>query len=64
MIAILHYPTIQIHNGEWLRNAILYWDKIADIVPRSQFEDSNSNDVEYLRSILLMLSTIEMLGES
>lgn len=31
--AILYYPTIDIPNKEWLRHALLYWDKISSIVP-------------------------------
>jgi Family of unknown function (DUF6236) len=31
----LYYPTINIGNEEWLKNAILYWDRVETIVPRS-----------------------------
>ena len=30
---ILYYPTINIQDGTWLRNAILYWDEVSSIVP-------------------------------
>lgn len=26
---ILYYPTIKIKDGIWLRNALLYWDKVS-----------------------------------
>lgn len=31
--SILYYPTIDIKDGDWLRSAVLYWDKIGSIVP-------------------------------
>lgn len=31
----LYYPWIEIQDESWLKNAILYWDKIQTIVPRS-----------------------------
>lgn len=31
----LYYPTIDIKDEEWLKNAILFWDKIHTIVPMS-----------------------------
>ena len=37
---ILYYPDIQIPTaGSWIRKALLYWDQIAAIVPRS-YDDS------------------------
>ncbi len=30
---ILYYPTIDIPNEDWIRNAIIYWDEISSIVP-------------------------------
>ncbi len=33
--SVLYYPTIDIRNEQWLRNAILFWDKIYTIVPAS-----------------------------
>lgn len=48
---ILYYPSIKIKDGTWLRNAILYWDNVASIVPNSDYDESNSIEVEYLRSI-------------
>ena len=29
----LYYPHIDIHDGRWLRSAILFWDEIQTIVP-------------------------------
>lgn len=31
----LYYPSIDIQNEGWLKNALLYWDKMQTIVPRS-----------------------------
>src|SRR5438045_1960124 len=42
---ILYYPTIAIPTaGSWIRSALLYWDNIASIVPRSydDFKDENA----------------------
>ena len=36
---ILYYPTIKVTDSPWLRNAILYWDNIATIVPSIYKED-------------------------
>lgn len=44
---ILYYPNINIDNGQWLRNALLYWDNISSIVPYRNFEDL-STDLLYL----------------
>lgn len=30
---ILYYPTISIPNSSWLRQALLYFDEVASIVP-------------------------------
>lgn len=46
---ILYYPTIKIEDGYWLRNAILYWDNVASIVPGFNYNEFNSPEVEYLR---------------
>lgn len=46
---ILYYPTIKIEDGPWLRNALLYWDKVSSIVPSSNYKESNSVEVECLR---------------
>lgn len=35
---ILYYPTINIKDGQWLRNALLYWDNISSIVPYEGYE--------------------------
>ncbi len=48
--SILYYPTIKIEDGYWLRNAILYWDEVASIVPGENYDEENSNEVEALRS--------------
>jgi len=48
---ILYYPTIKITDGNWLRNAILYWDNVASIVPGYNYDEFNSPEVEYLSSV-------------
>lgn len=45
---ILYYPSIKIEDGPWLRNAVLYWDKIASIVPGIDYQEENSMEIEYL----------------
>lgn len=47
---ILYYPSIRIEDGAWLRNAILYWDKVASIVPGFSYDEGNSIEVEYLKN--------------
>lgn len=47
---ILYYPTIKIKDGTWLRNAILYWDKVSSIVPGMNFDEFNSIEIEYLQN--------------
>lgn len=34
---ILYYPTINIQNSAWLRNAVLYWDEVSSIVPYEDY---------------------------
>ena len=36
---ILYYPKINILDGAWLRNAILYWDEVPSIVPDESYSD-------------------------
>lgn len=48
---ILYYPTIDIPRNSWLRHALLYWDEVSSIVPKSW--DDNllielSPDIHYL----------------
>lgn len=45
---ILYYPTIDIQDGVWLRNAVLYWDAISSIVPFEEY-DYFSPEINYLR---------------
>lgn len=48
---ILYYPTINIPTRSWLRNALLYWDEVSSIVPKS-WDDKIliklSPDIQYL----------------
>jgi hypothetical protein len=30
---VLYYPTIKVPEGKWLKQALLYWDNVASIVP-------------------------------
>ena len=48
---ILYYPTIRIKDGTWLRNALLYWDKVSSIVPGMNYDASNSIEIEYLHDV-------------
>lgn len=48
---ILYYPTINIPNENWLRQALLYWDNVSSIIPKDY--DNNllydlSPELEYL----------------
>lgn len=45
---ILYYPTIDIQDGQWLRNAVLYWDKVASIAPYDNYSDL-SPEILYLK---------------
>lgn len=47
--SILYYPTIDIKDGDWLRSAVLYWDKIGSIVPTG-CEDILSAELRYLEA--------------
>lgn len=46
---ILYYPTIDIQDGAWLRNALLYWDSIASIVPYESYANL-SPELLYLQA--------------
>jgi hypothetical protein len=50
---ILYYPTISVPTGNWLRQAILYWDEVSSIVPKSWDEKlliAYTQDIQYLKS--------------
>ena len=47
---ILYYPQINIHDGSWLRNAILYWDEVSSIVPYENYLDF-SPELLYLQEL-------------
>jgi len=47
---ILYYPTIDIQDGAWLRNAILYWDEVSSIVPYENYPDF-SPEILYLQDL-------------
>lgn len=47
---ILYYPTINIQDGAWLRNAILYWDEVSSIVPYENYPDF-SPELLYLKEL-------------
>ena len=49
----LYYPSIEIPVGPWLRQALLYWDQVASIVPLEWSRDEENGftaDVQYLMS--------------
>lgn len=41
---LLYYPAINIPNGIWLRNSLLYTDKVASIVPSVDMNDNRIDD--------------------
>ena len=47
---ILYYPTINIQDGAWLRNAILYWDEVSSIVPYENYPNF-SPELLYLQKL-------------
>lgn len=47
---ILYYPQIDIQDGAWLRNAILYWDEVSSIVPYENYEGL-SPELLYLQNL-------------
>ena len=47
---ILYYPKINIQDGTWLRNAILYWDEVSSIVPYENYPDF-SPELLYLQEL-------------
>lgn len=46
--SILYYPNIDIKDGVWLRNALLYWDEVCSIVP-NEYYDGLSPEVCYMQ---------------
>lgn len=45
----LYYPTIDIEDEDWLKNAYLFWDSIYTIVPQSlKGKAYNNNTTQYL----------------
>ncbi|HKJ81869.1 MAG TPA: hypothetical protein VJ954_07590, partial [Ignavibacteriaceae bacterium] len=44
----LFYPTIDIRNEDWLKNAVLFWDEINTIVPSSIVNPYQENTTQYL----------------
>lgn len=44
----LFYPTIDINNEDWLKNAVLFWDEINTIVPSSITDPYQENTTQYL----------------
>lgn len=47
---ILYYPKINIQDGSWLRNALLYWDEVSSIVPYENYE-ALSPELLYLQNL-------------
>lgn len=46
----LYYPWIDINNSEWLKTAVLYWDKISTIVPEGVYAPYQNEETRILRS--------------
>ncbi|WP_248926270.1 hypothetical protein [Paenibacillus hamazuiensis] len=59
MNKILYFPYISIPKGAWLTSSILYWDKVASIVPYEFIEKPHKLD-KYMRS-LVELELIEQI---
>lgn len=58
MRTLLYYPTIRIPPGAWIRQAILYWDRVASIVPNDlseHDEERRSLEMEMLERNKLYL---------
>jgi hypothetical protein len=51
MNKILYFPYISIPRGSWLTSSILYWDKVASIVPYEFIVNPNKLD-KYMRSLV------------
>lgn len=48
----LYYPTIDIHDEEWLKTAYLFWDEISTIVPQSMVDRAyENNTTQYLEDV-------------
>lgn len=45
---ILYYPNINITDGIWLRNALLYWDEVSSIMPYQNDDYKISPEIQYL----------------
>lgn len=45
---ILYYPSIDIKDGVWLRNAILYWEEVSSIMPYQSDDYNISPEISYL----------------
>jgi hypothetical protein len=46
--SILYYPTIEIRDEEWLKSALLVWDKVYRIVPK----DYSPNDTDEIKEAI------------
>ena len=44
----LFYPTIDIKNEDWLKNAVLFWDEINTIVPSSMQQPYQEQTTQFL----------------
>jgi len=56
--SILYYPTIEIRDEEWLKSALLVWDKVYRIVPKHHAPNDSDEikeaiDNDLIRSIVL-----------
>lgn len=49
---VLYYPTIDIHDEDWLKTAYLFWDSISTIVPNSMVTCAyKNNTTRYLSEV-------------
>lgn len=48
--SLLYYPTFRLPSDEWLKKALLYWDKVGSIVPEEYFAEVCRNEtIAYLK---------------
>ena len=51
--SILYYPTIDLPEGNWVKNTLMYWDKICTIVPYKGYMGNCTDDIRKLREMEL-----------
>lgn len=57
--SILYYPTIEIRDEEWLKSALLVWDKVYRIVPKHHVPNDSDEIKEAIDNDLIRSITLE-----